>query len=64
MFKIFPLPEVVLGVGFIKFIKENPIFLSDSNSTPFTVETTSNKFVQLYIYYDSFKHAYSHYFLT
>ncbi len=64
MFKIFPLPEVVLGVGFINFIKENPTLLSDSYSTPFIVETTSNTFVQLYIYYDSFKYAYSHYFLT
>ena len=45
------------GIGFIKSIEKNPVFLSDFNSTPLTVETTSNKFVQLYVYYDSFKYA-------
>ena len=45
------------GIGFIKSIEKNPVFLSDFNSTPLTVETTGNKFVQLYVYYDSFKYA-------
>jgi hypothetical protein len=49
--------QSVSGVEFIKLIKENPTFLSDFNSTPLTVESTSKKFVQLYVYYDSFKYA-------
>ncbi len=45
------------GIGFVKLIKENHTFLSDFNSTPLTVESTSNKFVQLYVNYDSLKYA-------
>jgi len=49
--------QSISGVGFIKLIEENPTFLSDFNSTQLTVESTSNKFVQLYAYYDSLKYA-------
>jgi amiloride-sensitive sodium channel subunit beta len=49
--------QSVSGVEFIKLIKKNPTFLSDFNSTPLTVESTSNKFIQLYVYYDSLKYA-------
>jgi hypothetical protein len=45
------------GIGYQKLIEETPIFLSDFNSTPITVETASNKFVQLFIYYDSLKYT-------
>ena len=48
------------GIGFSNLIKQTKTFFSDFNSTPITVETASNKFVQLFIYYDSLKYTSSH----
>ncbi len=45
------------GIGYAKLIRETPTFLSDFNSTPITVDTASNKFVQLFVYYDSLKYT-------
>jgi amiloride-sensitive sodium channel subunit alpha/amiloride-sensitive sodium channel subunit gamma len=45
------------GVGYVDSIIENPAISYDFDSTPITVETASNKFVQLFIHYDSLKHT-------
>jgi hypothetical protein len=42
------------GNGFALIVNQTPVFFSDFNTTPITEATASNKFVQLYVYYDSF----------
>jgi len=41
----------------VNSINENPAILYDFDLTPITVETASNKFVQLFIHYDSLKYT-------
>jgi hypothetical protein len=45
--------QTISGIGFANFIHQKPAFLSDFNSTPISVETAGNKFVQLFVYYDT-----------
>jgi len=45
--------QTISGIGFANFIHQTPAFLSDFNATLVNVETASNKFVQLFAYYDT-----------
>ena len=47
------------GLKYVSFIEQTPVFLSDFNSTPINEATTSNKFVQLYAFYDSLSYKVS-----
>ena len=49
----------VYGNGYIHFIKENPNLSADFDTTHINSETVSNKFVQLYAYYDSLTYTFS-----
>ena len=45
--------QTISGIGFANFVHQTPTFLSDFDSTPVNVQTASNKFVQLFAYYDT-----------
>ena len=47
------------GVGSSFLVEQTPLFLSDFNLTQITEETTINKFVQLYAFYDSLSYTVS-----
>ena len=47
------------GYGYVRSILENTNLSSDFNTTPINPETASNKFVQLFAYYDSLTYSVS-----
>ena len=47
------------GYGYNQIIEQNPNLSSDFNTTPITSETSSNKFVQLNVFYDSLTYSIS-----
>ena len=47
------------GSGYTSLINENPNLSSDFNTTPINSDTTSNKFVQLNVFYDSLTYSIS-----
>ena len=49
--------QTLAGLKYMSLIQQNPVLASDFNMTPISESTSSNKFVQLSIYYDSLSYA-------
>ena len=47
------------GILFEALVKSNKVYSNDFTQTPITQETTSNKFVQVILYYDSLTYTQS-----
>ena len=45
--------QTMTGRKYVSFIEQTPVFRSDFNSTSINEATASNKFLELFVYYDS-----------